>query len=163
MLTSASETCPPESQVPGQPKVKLKPEGSEGSAIDNTPEDSTPPKEKEMDNLALRKGWRGKEKSWIQANSPFVGPPPPPPELTSSSSSSSTQTEERQVAQRSRWQAVLLEAGGLSAALSEESMRRPKYCLRWLQYATAHIDAQILILHEFTASLQPLPQTNSRS
>lgn len=40
---------------------------------------------------------------------------------------------ERQVAQRSRWQAMLLEAGGLSAALSEESMRRLKYCLQWLQ------------------------------
>jgi hypothetical protein len=40
---------------------------------------------------------------------------------------------ETQVAQRSRWQAVLLEAGGLSAALSEESMRRLKYCLQWLQ------------------------------
>ena len=40
---------------------------------------------------------------------------------------------ESQVAQRSRWQAVLLEAGGLSAALSEESMRRLKYCLHWLQ------------------------------
>lgn len=41
--------------------------------------------------------------------------------------------EQQQVAQRSRWQAVLLEAGGLSAALSEESMRRLKYCLQWLQ------------------------------
>ena len=45
---------------------------------------------------------------------------------------SETRTE-TQVAQRSRWQAVLLEAGGLSAALSEESMRRLKYCLQWLQ------------------------------
>jgi len=44
-----------------------------------------------------------------------------------------TATPESQVAQRSRWQAVLLEAGGLSAALSEESMRRLKYCLHWLQ------------------------------
>jgi len=61
------------------------------------------------------------------------------------------------VAQRSRWQAVLLEAGGLSAALSEDSMRRLKYCLQWLQYATAHIDAQILILRDFTANLQPWP------
>ena len=40
---------------------------------------------------------------------------------------------EQQVAQRSRWQAVLLEAGGLSAALSEDSMRRLKYVLQWLQ------------------------------
>ena len=69
---------------------------------------------------------------------------------------------------------MLLEAGGLSAALSEDSMRRLKYCLQWLQvciylfyivfladpffkYATAHIDAQILILRDFIASLQPLP------
>lgn len=53
-------------------------------------------------------------------------------------------------------------------------MRRLKYCLQWLQvilafplefpaltvsfkYATAHIDAQILILRDFIASLQPLP------
>ena len=41
--------------------------------------------------------------------------------------------EQQQVVQRSRWQAVLLEAGGISAALSEESMRRLKYCLQWLQ------------------------------
>ncbi|KAJ7200914.1 transcription factor Opi1-domain-containing protein [Mycena haematopus] len=61
------------------------------------------------------------------------------------------------VAQRSRWQAVLLEAGGLSAALSDESMRRLRYCLSWLQYATQHIDAQILILRDFIASLHPPP------
>ncbi|KAJ7113940.1 transcription factor Opi1-domain-containing protein, partial [Mycena epipterygia] len=42
---------------------------------------------------------------------------------------------ERAVAQRSRWQAMLLEAGGLSAALSDESMRRLRYCLQWLQEA----------------------------
>ena len=41
--------------------------------------------------------------------------------------------ESQQVAQRSRWQAVFLEAGGISAAISEESMRRLKYCLQWLQ------------------------------
>ncbi|KAF7371235.1 hypothetical protein MSAN_00759200 [Mycena sanguinolenta] len=61
------------------------------------------------------------------------------------------------VSQRSRWQAVLLEAGGLSAALSDESMRRLRYCLSWLQYATQHIDAQILILRDFIASLHPHP------
>ena len=52
---------------------------------------------------------------------------------TDRSQSRATGTEQQQVAQRSRWQAVLLEAGGLSAALSEESMRRLKYCLQWLQ------------------------------
>lgn len=41
--------------------------------------------------------------------------------------------QQQQVAQRSRWQAVLLEAGGIGAAVSEESMRRLKYCLQWLQ------------------------------
>ncbi|KAG5640409.1 hypothetical protein DXG03_008775 [Asterophora parasitica] len=142
--TSTSESSPPDSHISGRPKVKLKSEN--GSAIDDTPD----PK----DDLALGKTWKGK--GCLQISSPFIGPPPPPPELASSSSSS-VHTEERQVVQRSRWQAVLLEAGGLSAALSEESMRRLKYCLQWLQYATAHIDAQILILRDFTASLQPLP------
>ena len=41
--------------------------------------------------------------------------------------------EQQQVVPRSRWQAVLLEAGGIGAAWSEESMRRLKYCLQWLQ------------------------------
>ncbi|KAI0358281.1 Opi1-domain-containing protein [Trametes cingulata] len=63
--------------------------------------------------------------------------------------------ESQQVAQRSRWQAMILEAGGISAAISEESMRRLKYCLQWLQYATAQIDAQILVLRNFIQSLQP--------
>ncbi|KAK2459246.1 hypothetical protein APHAL10511_008723 [Amanita phalloides] len=76
-------------------------------------------------------------------------------------SPSETQNLERQVAQRSRWQAVLLEAGGLSAALSDENMRRLKYCLHCLQYATAQIDAQILILRDFIAGLQPLPPASS--
>jgi hypothetical protein len=43
------------------------------------------------------------------------------------------ENSERQIAQRSRWQAVLLEAGGLSAAFSDENMRRLKYCLHCLQ------------------------------
>ena len=78
------------------------------------------------------------------ASSSFINTAPPPP-LSDSRSSTPTQngdenrskpsrdSEETQVAQRSRWHAVLLEAGGLSAALSEESMRRLKYCLHWLQ------------------------------
>ena len=44
-----------------------------------------------------------------------------------------TSEEQQQVVPRSRWQAVLLEAGGIGAAVSEESMRRLKYCLSWLQ------------------------------
>ncbi|KAI9457163.1 transcription factor Opi1-domain-containing protein, partial [Boletus coccyginus] len=66
----------------------------------------------------------------------------------------SDQNDNRQVVPRSRWQTMLLEAGGISAAVSEESMRRLKYCLQWLQYATTHIDSQILILRGFIDSLQ---------
>ncbi|KAG6840167.1 hypothetical protein C0991_008462 [Blastosporella zonata] len=148
-MTITSETTPLESQDPGLPKVKLK----SGETL--SPGERN---QHEHDDLGLGKGWKGNQTSWLQASSPFVGPAPPPPELPSSSSSSrQPQTEEHQVAQRSRWQAVLLEAGGLSAALSEESLRRLKYCLQWLLYATAHIDAQILIIRDFTASLHPLP------
>lgn len=53
---------------------------------------------------------------------------------------------------RSRWQTVLLEAGGLGAAVSEESLKSLKYCLHWLLYATAHLDHQIVILRNFIAS-----------
>ncbi|CAE6376394.1 unnamed protein product [Rhizoctonia solani] len=62
---------------------------------------------------------------------------------------------DRQVANRSRWQTMLLEAGGIGAALSDESMKRLKYCLQWLQYATNRIDSQIAVLREFLDSLQP--------
>ncbi|GAA95485.1 uncharacterized protein L969DRAFT_614927 [Mixia osmundae IAM 14324] len=58
---------------------------------------------------------------------------------------------------RSRWQAMLVEAGvtagGISAAVSEESMKSLKYCLQWLQYATAHLDHQIGVLRDFIAAL----------
>ncbi|KAG8736734.1 hypothetical protein FRC12_017474 [Ceratobasidium sp. 428] len=47
-----------------------------------------------------------------------------------------TNDSDRQVANRSRWQAMLLEAGGIGAALSDESMKRLKYCLQWLQVST---------------------------
>ena len=81
------------------------------------------------------------------ANTPFINSPPlPPPDSRSSTptqigdesrptsvSRNLGDDDETRVAQRSRWQAVLLEAGGLSAALSEESMQRLKYCLHWLQ------------------------------
>lgn len=60
--------------------------------------------------------------------------PTPRQEEGGSTASRSSQNEnQQQVAQRSRWQAVLLEAGGIGAAVSEESMRRLKYCLEWLQ------------------------------
>ncbi|KAF7296418.1 hypothetical protein HMN09_01112100 [Mycena chlorophos] len=103
-----------------------------------------------------RREMDGPVPTWLEATSPFVAPPPPPPSERGKQRQESN-GEERQVAQRSRWQAMLLEAGGLSAALSDESMRRLRYCLQWLQYATQHIDAQILILRDFIASLQPAP------
>jgi hypothetical protein len=53
--------------------------------------------------------------------------------------------------ERSRWQTVLLEAGGISAAMSDEHLRRLQYVLQWLQYATARVDAQILALRAGTA------------
>ncbi|KAH8814777.1 transcription factor Opi1-domain-containing protein [Flagelloscypha sp. PMI_526] len=59
--------------------------------------------------------------------------------------------------QRSRLQSLFLEAGGLSAALSDESLKRLKYVLSWLMYATAHIDAQIVVLRDFITGLGPDP------
>lgn len=94
---------------------------------------------------------------------------------------------QQQVVPRSRWQAVLLEAGGIGAAVSEESMRRLKYCLQWLQvshttallatlplvasylllahiqYATNQIDQQILRLRDFITALQNTPSPSSGS
>jgi len=49
---------------------------------------------------------------------------------------------------------VLPEEGGIGAALSEESMRRQKYCRQWLQHALVHIDGQILSFWDFIVSLQ---------
>ncbi|KAJ7803826.1 transcription factor Opi1-domain-containing protein [Mycena olivaceomarginata] len=69
----------------------------------------------------------GRVPGWLEATSPFVAPPGPPPPLRREAHDSGgpngngvREGDERQVAQRSRWQAVLLEAGGLSAALSDE-------------------------------------------
>lgn len=57
----------------------------------------------------------------------------------------------------SRWSSMLIEAGatagGLSAAMSEESMKSLKYCLQWLQYATAHIEHQITVLRDLIVKL----------
>ncbi|KAF8316771.1 Opi1-domain-containing protein [Clavulina sp. PMI_390] len=71
--------------------------------------------------------------------------------------------QEVQVAGRSGWQTVLREAGGLSAAISPESMKRLKYCLQWLQYANHHIDQQILLLRSFITSITPTSATASTS
>jgi len=59
-----------------------------------------------------------------------------------------------EVANRRGWQTVLVEASGISAAISEENMKRLKYCLQWLQYATARIDQQILVLQRFLVSIE---------
>ena len=103
---------------------------------------------------------------------PSLSPPSESRTPTPQSQGPLGQNSNRQVVPRSRWQTVLLEAGGIGAAVSEESMRRLRYCLQWLQvcpletstwrtfsytlsqYATAHIDSQILILRDFIGSLQ---------
>lgn len=51
---------------------------------------------------------------------------------------------DRQVASRSKWQAMLLEAGGIGAAVSEESMKRLQYCLHWLQVRVYAIQTESL-------------------
>ena len=56
----------------------------------------------------------------------------------------------------------------MSAALSDESMQRLKYCLHCLLtlfflVATAFIDAHILFLRNFTVDLQPLPSDDAES
>ncbi|KAK6985034.1 transcription factor Opi1-domain-containing protein [Favolaschia claudopus] len=114
-----------------------------------------------------RERGQGRVPGWLEATSPFApapGPPPPLPLLRDGGGGPNgtaplpaSGASGGEVVQRSRWQAVLVEAGGLSAALSDESMRRLRYCLSWLQYATQHIDAQILILRDFIASLHPSP------
>ncbi|KAF5393071.1 hypothetical protein D9757_001204 [Collybiopsis confluens] len=60
----------------------------------------------------------------------------------------------QQVVPRTRIHNFLVEAGGLGIALSEESMRKLRYVLQWLQYATNRIDQQILAIRDFTESLQ---------
>ncbi|TFK24071.1 Opi1-domain-containing protein [Coprinopsis marcescibilis] len=138
----------------------------EGSALDDSPSVGRSPSRSSETEARSRRRWR---EGGERATNAIARPPnttitqtgDPPPE------SDTEPPNDQQVAQRSRWQAVLLEAGGLSAALSEDSMRRLKYCLHWLQtdagcpvipqYATAHIDAQILILREFAASMQEYP------
>jgi len=58
---------------------------------------------------------------------------------------------------RSRWQHLLVEAGGAvgaaGAAMSEESMKSLKYCHQWLQYATRHIEAQVIVLRDLIAGM----------
>ncbi|CAL1715420.1 unnamed protein product [Somion occarium] len=102
--------------------------------------------------------WKGKDRDISMIREDESGSPPKSSEMHSRTPTprqdQQDSQQQQQVVQRSRWQAMLLEAGGIGAAVSEESMRRLKYCLQWLQYATAHIDQQILILRDFIASLQ---------
>ena len=64
---------------------------------------------------------------------PSLSPPSESRTPTPQSQDPLGQNSNRQVVPRSRWQTVLLEAGGIGAAVSEESMRRLRYCLQWLQ------------------------------
>ena len=66
-----------------------------------------------------------------------------------------SQDTERQVAQRSIWQAVLLEAGGLGVALSDENIRRLKYCLNWLLVCDPGPLSSYRLLTWFVYSVQP--------
>ncbi|KAF9529628.1 transcription factor Opi1-domain-containing protein, partial [Crepidotus variabilis] len=98
---------------------------------------------------------------WIQATTPYISPSSPPPPLDSRSVTPVQKMDHRDgprpEAERTRRQSALPDAGGIGAAFSEDNMKKIKYCLEWLQYATARIDAQILILRDFTSGLQPLP------
>ncbi|KAF8517892.1 transcription factor Opi1-domain-containing protein [Hysterangium stoloniferum] len=78
-----------------------------------------------------------------------------PREISEVSAASEEHNAERQVTNRSKWQTVLSEAGGISAAVSEESMKRLQYCLHWLQFATERIDTQIAVLRSFIDTLTP--------
>ncbi|KAJ1989162.1 transcriptional regulator opi1 [Dimargaris cristalligena] len=55
---------------------------------------------------------------------------------------------------RTWWQQVLVGAGTGALVFSEDSMRRIKYCLDWLQYAANHIQLQINTLREVILTLQ---------
>lgn len=67
------------------------------------------------------------------------------------------------VARQSRraWQNMLLEAGGLSAAVSEESLKSLQFCLGWLGYTTATLQDRIAFLRSFMLSLSNSPQSQS--
>lgn len=42
-------------------------------------------------------------------------------------------SSQQAVSRRGGWHTLMVEAGGISAAISDESMRKLKYCLEWLQ------------------------------
>ncbi|KZP01411.1 Opi1-domain-containing protein [Calocera viscosa TUFC12733] len=63
---------------------------------------------------------------------------------------------------RASWQTMLVGAGGLSAAVSDENMRRLQLCLDWLRWATRITDQHISILRNFLSSLS-MPPPNPES
>ncbi|CAG8462703.1 2786_t:CDS:2 [Funneliformis mosseae] len=70
--------------------------------------------------------------------------------------------------ERSRWQRMVIgtgaAVGAAGAAVSEESMKSLKYCQEWINYATQHIDAQIIVLKEFIVNLtNPSTRTVART
>ena len=91
-------------------------------------------------------------------------------------------TPQQAVTRRGGWHALMVEAGGIGAAVSDESMRKLKYCLEWLQvsrliacgslstegtrlpffafgvnsspqWATTNLDNQITSLEKFISSI----------
>lgn len=46
---------------------------------------------------------------------------------------------QRQLVGRSAWQTMLVEASGISAAVSDESMRKMRYCLQCLQVSHEYL------------------------
>ncbi|KAJ1969976.1 transcriptional regulator opi1 [Dimargaris xerosporica] len=69
-------------------------------------------------------------------------------------------TTTSEIKSRSWWQQVLVGAGTGAAVFSDESIRRIKYCLDWLQYAGNHIQLQITSLREVIQTLQHALTTN---
>jgi hypothetical protein len=69
------------------------------------------------------------------------------------------------VSTTSRWQQLVVGAGSAAgttaAVISEESMKCLKYCLSWLQYATQHIEQQMMILRNYLVSLASNKNSNS--
>lgn len=87
-------------------------------------------------SLAAVAAWNDAHLRIMQTETQQCDPPTPARDdaIQAHPAGSGVPTEsDRQVANRSRWQAMLLEAGGIGAALSDESMKRLKYCLQWLQ------------------------------
>lgn len=77
------------------------------------------------------------------------------------SSSDSNPSSQHSTAARRRWQSMLVEAGGLSAAVSEDSLKSLQFCLSWLGYTTATLQDRIAFLRSFMLSLSDSPHSQS--